>query len=88
MPSPSACGSTPTTTPTGCAARAPTATTAGAGGTVRTIDGELKVKALLVAGTVERAIVAGLQEHLDEEGQAVEAYLSERGLRAPVRSPR
>lgn len=43
--------------------------------TVRQIDGELKVKALLVAGAVEKAIVSGLKEHLQAEAPAVEAYL-------------
>ena len=42
----------------------------------RRIDGELKVKALLVAGTVERAIVSGLEEHLAAEVAAVERYLA------------
>ncbi|MGI8937215.1 MAG: DUF2505 family protein [Iamia sp.] len=45
-------------------------------GTVRRIEGELKVKALLVAGAVEKAIVSGLSEHLTVEAQAVEEYLS------------
>lgn len=44
--------------------------------TVRHIEGELKVKALLVAGAVEKAIVSGLSEHLDVEARAVEDYLS------------
>jgi hypothetical protein len=43
--------------------------------TVRQIDGELKVKALLVAGAVEKAIVSGLKEHLEAEAPQVEAYL-------------
>jgi hypothetical protein len=45
------------------------------GATVRQIDGELKVKALLVAGAVEKAIVSGLKEHLEAEAPQVEAYL-------------
>ena len=42
----------------------------------RRIDGELKVKALLVASTVERAIISGLEEHLAAEVAAVERYLA------------
>ncbi len=44
--------------------------------TVRSIEGELKVKALLVAGAVEKAIISGLEEHLAQEARAVQAYLS------------
>lgn len=43
--------------------------------TVRRIDGDLKVKALLVAGAVEKAIVSGLKEHLDAEAKDVQRYL-------------
>ncbi len=43
--------------------------------TVRQIDGELRVKALLVAGSVEKAIISGLKEHLQAEAPQVEAYL-------------
>lgn len=43
--------------------------------TVRQIDGDLKVKALLVGGQVEKAIVSGLKEHLEAEAPQVEAYL-------------
>ncbi|HEX7133721.1 MAG TPA: DUF2505 family protein [Iamia sp.] len=43
--------------------------------TIRQIDGELKVKALLVGGQVEKAIVSGLKEHLEAEAPQVEAYL-------------
>jgi len=39
---------------------------------------ELKVKALLVGGAVEGAIVSGLKEHLVEEVPVVEAFLRER----------
>lgn len=45
-------------------------------GTRRDIEGELKVRALLVAGAVERAIVSGLEEHLVAEARAVEDYLA------------
>ncbi len=36
-------------------------------GTIRRGEGEVKVKALLVAGAVESAIVSGLREHLADE---------------------
>ncbi|HYI62946.1 MAG TPA: DUF2505 family protein [Acidimicrobiales bacterium] len=44
-------------------------------GTRRVVRGDLRVKALLVAGAVERAIVSGLEEHLAAEGPVVEAHL-------------
>lgn len=43
--------------------------------TIRMIEGDLRVRALLVAGAVEKAIVSGLEEHLDSEVGAVEAFL-------------
>jgi hypothetical protein len=46
--------------------------------TVRTVEGDLKVKVLLVAGQVERALVSGLREHLEAEAPQVEAYLRDR----------
>lgn len=49
---------------------------AGGGGTVRHCQGEVRVKALLVAGAVEGAIVSGLREHLDDEIAVVDAYLA------------
>lgn len=45
-------------------------------GTRRTGEGELQVRALVVGRAVERAIVSGLQEHLEEETPLVAAYLS------------
>jgi hypothetical protein len=45
-------------------------------GTVRHCQGDIKVRAPLVAGAVERAIVSGLREHLDDEVAVVEAYLT------------
>ena len=45
-------------------------------GTVRHCEGEIRVKALLVAGAVEGAIVSGLREHLDVEVTVVETYLA------------
>ena len=44
-------------------------------GTRRTVSGELRVKALLVAGKVEQAIVSGLGEYLVAEAPAVDRYL-------------
>jgi hypothetical protein len=38
-------------------------------------EGELRVKALLVAGAVEGAIVSGLEEHLADEVPVVEAFV-------------
>ena len=46
--------------------------------TIRHTAGELKVRALLVAGAVERAIVDGLEEHLDAEVAVVEQFLATR----------
>lgn len=46
-----------------------------AGGARRTIEGELKVRAPLVAGKVEQAIVSGLAEYLAAEAPAVERFL-------------
>jgi hypothetical protein len=45
-------------------------------GTVRHCEGEIRVKALLVAGAVEGAIVSGLREHLDDEVAVVDAFLA------------
>ena len=46
------------------------------GGSVRTVKGSLKVKALIVGGAVERAIVSGLREHLAGEVALVERYVA------------
>lgn len=48
------------------------------GGSRRVLTGELKVKALLVAGQVERAIVSGLDEYLQAEAPAVDRWLAGR----------
>ncbi len=45
-------------------------------GTRRHCEGELRVKAPLVGAAVERAIVSGLREHLEDEAAVVEAFLS------------
>ena len=44
-------------------------------GSRREVEGDLRVRAPLVAGAVERAIVSGLREHLEHEAPAVDAYL-------------
>jgi hypothetical protein len=41
-------------------------------------EGDLRVKALLVAGAVEGAIVSGLEEHLVDEVPVVEAFVARR----------
>lgn len=46
-------------------------------GTHRHCEGEIKVRALLVGGAVENAIVSGLREHLVEEVAVVESFLRE-----------
>jgi hypothetical protein len=48
-------------------------------GTLRRASGEVSVRAPLVARSVERAIVSGLHEHLDEEAALVERFLAGRG---------
>lgn len=45
-------------------------------GTVRRIDGDLKVRMPLVGGKVEAAIVSGLREHLADEARVAERFLS------------
>jgi hypothetical protein len=47
-------------------------------GSRRRGEGELHVRAPLVAGAVERAIISGLQDHLRAEVEVVEAYLRDR----------
>ena len=46
--------------------------------TVRTVRGRLKVRALVVGGAVERAIVSGLREYLEAEAGAVARIVSAR----------
>lgn len=48
-------------------------------GATRVVTGELKVKAPLVAGRVEQAIVSGLGEYLDAEAPAVDAWIAAQG---------
>lgn len=45
-------------------------------GTIRRCEGDIKVRAPLVAGAVERAIVSGLEEHLADEVGVVGTYLT------------
>jgi hypothetical protein len=47
------------------------------GGTVRIIDGDLRVKAPLVARAVESAILSGLEEQLRSEVPVVEEFLGQ-----------
>jgi hypothetical protein len=51
---------------------------AAAGGTRRRGEGDLRVRALLVAGAVEGAIVSGLKEHLADEVSIVDAFVEAR----------
>ena len=50
--------------------------TAAGDGTRRVVAGELKVRAPLVAGRVEQAIVSGLDEYLQAEAPTVDRYLA------------
>jgi hypothetical protein len=45
-------------------------------GTRRTAEGEVRVRAVVVGPLVERAIVSGLREHLDDEVAVVERYIA------------
>ena len=45
------------------------------GGSVRTLSGEVKVRAPLVGGRVEKAIVEGLEEYLHAEAALVDRFL-------------
>ncbi len=47
-------------------------------GARRLISGDLKVKVVLVGGTVERTLVTDLQDHLRHETAIVEAFLERR----------
>jgi hypothetical protein len=47
-------------------------------GAVRTVRGRLRVRALVVGGAVERAIVSGLREYLEAEARAVTRFVSAR----------
>lgn len=49
------------------------------GGSVRTVTGRLKVKALIVGSAVERAIVSGLREHLAAEVALVDQFVATHG---------
>jgi len=56
-------------------ASATSAFTAAGAGTVRRIDGDLRVRMPLVGGKVERAIVSGLQDHLGDEARVANQYM-------------
>jgi len=45
--------------------------------TLRSAEGDVKVRAPLVGSSVERAIISGLKEHLDEEVDLLERWLTE-----------
>lgn len=47
-----------------------------AGGSTRRLEGELKVRAPLVGGRVEKALVSGLQEHAVAEQDLIERRLT------------
>jgi hypothetical protein len=47
-------------------------------GTLRRTNGDLRISARLVGGLVERAIVSGLREHLDDQAVVVERWLARR----------
>jgi Protein of unknown function (DUF2505) len=49
------------------------------GGSVRTVTGTLRVKALIVGSAVERAIVSGLREHLAGEVALVDRFVATHG---------
>ncbi len=53
--------------------------TATGGGTLRRVEGELTVRAPLVGGAVERAIVSGLREHLAAEAPVLERWAAGEG---------
>lgn len=46
-------------------------------GSQRRIDGEVRVRALLVSGKVEQAIVSGLEEYLAAEAPRVDAWIAD-----------
>ncbi len=45
------------------------------GATIRTAEGDVKVRARLVGGQVEKALVSGLEEHLEAESAIVAAFV-------------
>jgi hypothetical protein len=56
-------------------ASAEATTASSASGATRRVTGEVRIRIPLVGGKVERAIVEGLVEHLDEEATAIAALL-------------
>lgn len=51
--------------------------TGAGGGTVRTIEGDVKVRFPLVGGKVEKAIVGGLTDHAGLEAEVLSRWLAE-----------
>lgn len=51
------------------------AVSADGSGCTRVVSGDLTVRAMLVGGKVERAIISGLAEYLEAEAPAVDRYL-------------
>jgi hypothetical protein len=45
------------------------------GATIRTAEGDVKVRAPLVGSSVEKALVSGLREHLEAEADIVAAFV-------------
>lgn len=50
----------------------------GTGGTIRKVEGELKVRVMLVGSRVEPVIVDGLLEYLREEAERVQTWIDAR----------
>ena len=71
--------SSPTTTRTASRARTRRCSTTPAGETHRTLTGSLKVRALLVGGRVEGAIVSGLREYTAAEADLLNRRLDASG---------
>ena len=46
-------------------------------GSARIVEGDLRIKAPLVGGTVEKAIVSGLEEQLGSEAPIVDAFVTD-----------
>ena len=46
-------------------------------GSVRSVQGDLQVKVMVVGGQVERALVSGLEEFLDAEAAAVDGWIDQ-----------
>jgi len=64
-------------------AQGTTRTVAKGDGATRTLSGEVKVRAPLVGGRVEKAIVEGLEEYLAAEAALVDAFIDRAAPEAP-----